>query len=127
MDARTGMPHDDSIGGLFHRLADEGKAYVRAEANLYKQIAAYRTSKAMPGIVALVATFLLVNAALVAAMVGVVLGLAKWVGPVAAGLIVLLVTAGIGYLLVRYAMTRLQALSGDAEERAALLEGERLP
>lgn len=127
MDARTGLPEDDSIGGLFHRLADDGKAYVRAEANLYKQIAAYRASRAMPGIIALVAAFLLINAALVAALVGVVLGLAVLVGPVAAGLIVLLATAGIGYGLVRYALARLQALSGDAEERAALLSGERQP
>lgn len=113
-------PPDNSIGGLFHQLVDDGKSFARAELNLYKQIAIYRASKARNGAIALIAAVVLVNAALIAFLVGLVMGLAPLVGPVAGGLIVLAVTALAGYLLVRYGMSRLAALAGDAEERAAL-------
>lgn len=116
---------DKSIGDLFHELIGNGKSFIRTEINLYKQIALYRVSKAKYGIAALVAALLLANAALIAALVGVVIGLAKFVGPIGAGLIVLAVAGLIGYLLMRYALGSLAALGGDSEEQAALGEGER--
>lgn len=125
VDAPAPEVADESIGDLFHTLVDSGKGFVRAEANLYKQIALYRASKAKNGIIAAVAALVLLSAALIAFFVALVLGLAPLVGPIAAGLIVLVVTAIIAFVLVRYAAGKLATLSGDAEERAALAEGER--
>lgn len=126
MDAQTSHPPEPTIGDLFGRLADEGKSFARAEANLYRAIAMRRISLAKNGAIALVATMFLVNAGLIALMVGLAMQLAKWVGPALGGLIVFLVVGVIGYFLVRYGVGKLGALGGDAEERAALETGERI-
>ena len=130
MDARVqtprpGDPADASIGDLFHQLVDDGRSFARAEANLYKQIARYRVGKAKNGIVALAATWFLLNAALIAFFVGLVMGLADLIGPVAGGFAVLAITGILGFFLVRYGLGKLSALGGDAEEKAALKAGEQ--
>ncbi len=122
---RPDNPADASIGDLFHQLADDGKSYARAEVNLYKQIARYRVGKARNGLIALAATWFLMNAALIAFFVGLVMGLADLIGPVAGGIAVLVITGILGYFLVRYGIGKLSALSGDAEETAALRTGEQ--
>ena len=122
---RSDDPAEASIGDLFHQLVDEGKSYARAEANLYKQIARYRVGKAKNGIIALAATLFLLNAALVAFFVGLVMGLADLIGPVGSGFVVLAVTGAIGFLLVRFGVGKLSALGVDAEEKAALKAGEQ--
>jgi hypothetical protein len=125
LDAPASRPAEPTIGELFGRLADEGKAFARAEANLYRAIAARRVSLAKNGAIALAATLFLVNAALIALMVGLALQLAKWVGPALGGLIVFVVVGALGYILVRYGVGKLTALGGDTEERAALATGEK--
>jgi hypothetical protein len=125
LDAPASRPSEPTIGELFGRLADEGKAFARAEANLYRTIAMRRVSLAKNGVIALAATLFLVNAALIALMVGLALQLAKWVGPALGGLIVFVVVGALGYFLVRYGIGKLAALGGDAEERAALAGGEK--
>lgn len=122
---RTDSPADSSIGDLFHQLVDDGRNLVSAEVNLYKQVALYRAGKAKSGIVALVAGGLLAYAALIAFLVGLVLGLADLIGPVAGGLAVLVVAGGIAFLLVRFGLGKMAALGGDPEEKAALKAGER--
>jgi hypothetical protein len=124
MDARVENPNDTSVGELFHKLLDEGREMAGAEARLYKEIALYRAGKAKGGLAALGAAIFLVNAGLVAAMVGFVIGLAPYIGPVASGLAVLAASAMVGFLLFRYGAGKLRALSGDAEEKAALTAGE---
>jgi hypothetical protein len=125
LDAQVSRPPEPTIGELFGRLADEGKAFARAEANLYRTIAVRRVSQAKNGAIALVATLFLVNAALIALMVGLAMQLAKWVGPALGGLIVFVVVGALGFFLVRYGIGKLGALGGDAEERAALAAGEK--
>jgi hypothetical protein len=130
MDARVQAPKPDnpadaSVADLFHQLVDDGRSLIGAEVNLYKQIAAYRASKAKNGIAALAAALLLTIAALVAFFVGLVMGLANLIGPVAAGAVVLVVTGIIGFLLARYGASKLAVLGGDQEEKAALAAGER--
>ena len=122
---RADDPADASIGDLFHQLIDDGKSYAQAEANVYKTIARYRLGKAKNGIIALAATLFLLNAALVAFFVGLVMGLADLIGPVGSGFVVLAVTGAIGFLLVRFGVGKLSALGGDAEEKAALKAGEQ--
>src|SRR4051812_41747572 len=120
MDAPTGRSAESSIGELFGRLAEDAKAFARAEAGLYRAIAVRRAGLARNGAIALVVALFLVNAALIAMLVGFALQLAQWVGPALGGLIVFLVVAAIGFGLVRYGAGKLTALGGDAEERAAL-------
>lgn len=130
MDARVHPPRPDnpaeaSVADLFHKVVDDGRGLISAEVNLYKQIAAYRASKAKNGIIALGAAVFLLNAALVAFFVGLVMGLADLIGPVLAGLAVLVVTGIIGFLMVRYGIGKLAVLGGDREEKAALKAGEQ--
>jgi hypothetical protein len=125
LDAPVGNQAEQSIGELFGRLADDGKAYVRAEVGLYKTIAARRAGQARNGAIALAAALLLGNAALIVLLVGLSLELALVVGPAIAGIIVSLVLLGAAFLLVRYGAGKMKALSGDAEEQAALRTGER--
>ena len=130
MDARVhthspGNPGEVSVADLFHRVVDDGRGLISAEVNLYKQIAAYRASKAKNGIIALAAAVFLLNAALVAFFVGLVMGLADLIGPVLAGLAVLVVTGIIGFVMVRYGIGKLGVLGGDREEKAALKAGEQ--
>lgn len=130
MDARVRTPSPDdpaesSVADLFHQLVEDGRGLVGAEVNLYKQIAAYRASKAKNGVIALAAALFLLNAALVAFFVGLVMGLADLIGPVGGGAVVLVVTGIIGFLLVRYGAEKVAVLGGDREERAALAAGEQ--
>ena len=120
---RAGDPADSSIGDLFHQLVEEGRTFAGAEANLYKQIALYRVGKAKNGLIALVAGGFLAYAALIAFLVGVVMGLAPIMGPVLAGLVVLVVMGGVSFLLFRYGAGKVSALGGDPEEQAALRRG----
>jgi hypothetical protein len=132
MDARVRVsetaPADSSssIKDLFGQLVDDGRGLVRAEVNLYKQVALYRAGKAKIGIASLVAGGLLAFAGLIAALVGVVMGLADLIGPVAGGLAVLAVCGIIAFLLVRFGAAKMAALSGDDDEKAALAAGERV-
>jgi hypothetical protein len=118
---------ESSIGELFGRLSDDARAYAAAEAKLYQAIARRRLSGARNGAIALVVAALLANAALIVLLVGLALQLAELVGPALGGLIVTALVLGIAFLLVRYGAAKLGALSGDAEERAAMAAGERLP
>ena len=131
MDAPAGMaPNsstgESSIGELFGRLVEHGKAYARAEVNLYRAIAARRLGQARYGAIALVAALFMVNAALIALLVGFALQLAKWIGPALGGLAVFLIVGILGFLLVRYGAAKLGALSGDEDERKALADAESI-
>lgn len=118
-------PAESSIGDLFHKLVDDGRSLVGAEVGLYKQIAVYRASKAKNGIIALVAGGLLAFAALIAFMVGLMMELADLFDSSALGGLALLVITGvIAFLLFRFGAGKMAALSGDADEKAALREGE---
>src|SRR3954468_7895709 len=125
MDAPAGRRGESSIGELFGRLAEDGRSFLQAEASLYKAVALRRASLARNGAIALVAAVFLVNAALVALLVGLAMQLATWVGPALGGVIVFLAAAAIAFALVRYGAGKLAALSGDADERAALRGGSK--
>ena len=127
MDARVQHPDptDRPIGELFGQLVDDGRDFVRAEVDLYKKIALYRAGKAKIGAVAVAAGGFLAYAGLIAFLVGLVMGLADWVGPVAGGLIVLAVSGIVGFLLIRFGAGKLAALGGDPEEKSAIAAGER--
>jgi hypothetical protein len=127
LDGPTGDPRDESIGDLVGRLLEDGRRYARAELDLAREIARHRAGQARNGFIALAVGVTLAMSALTALLLGVVLGLATLIGPLLSGLAVALVLAVAGYLLVRMGADRLRALSGDAEERAAIERGERQP
>ena len=119
------MP-EASIGDLFSRLTEDGKAFARAEVGLYRAIARRRVGKAAGGAVAMVAAFLLLNAALITLLLCIAAAIATRLGPLAAGAITFVVIGIIAFVLVKWGAGKLAALSGDEEERAALAAGERL-
>ena len=127
MDAPRGTVPEASVGDLFGRLADDGRAFVRAETNLYKAIARRRVSKASGGAAALVAAIFLLNAALVTLIVSCALALVPLVGPLLGGLIVFIVVSAIAGGLAYWGFGKVRVLGGDAEERAAMLAGEARP
>lgn len=102
-------PHKHaSIGELFHQLVDDGKAYAEAEIGLVKAIAnAKAQSLILP--VALIGIALLVALAGITALsLGVVLALARFIGPLAAGLVGLLVFGAIAGGLGWYGVERVR-------------------
>ena len=83
------------IGELVHELIEGGKAYARAELDVGKAIAAAK-GKALVLPAALFGVALILSLAAVSALaVGVVIGLAKFIGPLAAGFIGMLIFAAL--------------------------------
>jgi uncharacterized membrane protein YqjE len=88
-------PPERPIGELVHELVEEGKAYARAELDLAKAIAATKArALALPAALFGVA-LILALAAVTALAVGVVIALAKFLGPLLAGIVVLLIFAAM--------------------------------
>jgi hypothetical protein len=101
-------PPDRPVGELVHELIEEGKAYARAEMGLAKAIATAKgKALALPAAMFGLA-FVCALAGVTALAVGVVLALAKFIGPLAAGFIGLLIFAAIGGLLGWYGYQRLR-------------------
>ena len=122
--ADAGEPKDEAIGALLGRLAEDGRAYVKAEVNVYKQIAARRAARARNGLIALLIGAVLLIASITALLFGLVLWLATLIGPLLAGLAVAAVLILAGYILVRIGVSGLRALGGDEGEREALSRGD---
>jgi fructose-specific phosphotransferase system IIC component len=101
-------PPERPIGELVHELIEEGKAYAQAEIDLYRKIASSK-AKALVFSVALFATaFALALAAVTALAVGVVIALAKFFGPLLAGVVGLLIFAAIAGGLAWWGAERLR-------------------
>lgn len=122
--ADAGEPRDESIGELLGRLADDGRAYVKAELGVYRAIAARRAARARSGLIALVIGAVLLISSITALLLGLVLWLATLIGPLLAGLAVTAVLVLVGFILVRIGVSALKALGGDEAEREALSRGD---
>jgi protein-S-isoprenylcysteine O-methyltransferase Ste14 len=94
-----GPPPERPIGELVHELIENGKAYARAELDLYKAIAAAKgKALAIPAAMFGVA-FICALASVTALAVGVVIALETFIGPLAAGFVGMLVFAAVAGLL----------------------------
>ena len=92
-------PLERPIGELVHELIENGKAYARAEFDLYKAIAAAKgKALAVPAALFVVA-FIFALAAITALAVGVVIALERFVGPLAAGFLGMVIFAAVAGLL----------------------------
>ena len=88
-------PPERPIGELVHELIEEGKGYARAEIGLLKAIATAKgKALILPGVL-LVVALLLAMSSITALVLGVVLALATLIGPLAAGVVGMLIFAAI--------------------------------
>lgn len=101
-------PPDRAVGELVHELIEDGKAYARAEIDLYKTIAAAKGKALALPIGAFVAALLIGSTALTALAVGVVMALATLIGPLAAGFIGMLIFLAVAGILAWYGYNRLR-------------------
>lgn len=102
-----GPDQERPIGDLVHELIEEGKAYARAEFSLAKAIATAKGKALILPAILFGTAFILALAAVTALAVGVVMALAKFIGPLAAGFIGMLIFAAIAGLLGWYGAQRL--------------------
>jgi hypothetical protein len=101
-------PPERPVGELVHELIEDGKAYARAEIGLLKAIASAK-GKALALPAALFAlAFICALAAITALAVGVVIGLERFIGPLAAGFVGMLIFAAIAGGLGWYGYERLR-------------------
>lgn len=96
---------DRSFGELASRLVDDAKAYVRAEIDLAKAIAAEKARSLQLSVILFAVAALVAIGAVSALFVAIFIVLAMLMPPVLAGLLTFLVTgglaAGLGWLGVR--------------------------
>jgi hypothetical protein len=102
-----GPDQERPIGDLVHELIEEGKAYARAEIGLAKAIATAKGKALIVPAILFGTAFILALAGVTALAVGVVMALAKFIGPLAAGFIGLLIFGAIAGLLGWYGAQRL--------------------
>ena len=102
-----GPDQERPIGDLVQELIEEGKAYARAEIGLAKAIATAKGKALIVPAILFGTAFILALAGVTALAVGVVVALAKFIGPLAAGFIGLLIFAAIAGLLGWYGAQRL--------------------
>lgn len=89
----------DGIGDLFHRLAEDGKAYAQAEVNLYKTIGTERAKALQTPAIMLGAAYFLAWGAFLALVATVFVGLAGLMGDFLAGVLTVLIVGGLAGIL----------------------------
>lgn len=101
------QPPERPIGELVHELIEDGKAYARAEVDLVKALATAKGKALILPAALFGIAFIFALAAVTALAVGVVLALAKFVGPLAAGFVGMVVFVAIAGGLGWYGAQRL--------------------
>jgi len=102
------QPPEPPIGDLVHQLIDDGKAYARAEIGLVKAIAASKGKAVAVPLGLFAAALFIVMAAINALAVGVVIALSKFIGPLAAGFVGMLIFAATAGALGWFGYQRLR-------------------
>lgn len=102
------LPPERPVGELVSQLIDEGKAYARAEIDLLKAIGTAKAKAFILPAILFGAAFICALAAITALAVGVVITFAKFIGPLAAGFIGMLLFAGLAGGLGWYGTERLK-------------------
>ena len=102
------QPPERPVGELVHQLIEEGKAYARAEIGLLKAIGSAKARALILPAILFGTAVICALAAITALAVGVVIALAKFIGPLAAGFIGMLLFAGIAGGLGWYGADRVK-------------------
>jgi hypothetical protein len=105
--ADPGPQQERPVGELVHELIEDGKAYARAEVGLAKAIATAKGKALILPAALFGAAFVFALAGITALAVGVVMALAKFIGPLAAGFIGMLIFTGTAGGLGWYGAQRL--------------------
>jgi uncharacterized membrane protein YqjE len=98
------------IGDIVGQLVEDGKAYANAEIDVAKAIVAEKGKALVPPAILLGTAIILALAGITALAVGVVIALAKFVGPLLAGLAGLLIFGGLAGLLGWMGVNKLKAI-----------------
>lgn len=102
----------ESVGDLFHRLVDDGKAYAKAEITYYKTVGTERANALKwPAIFGLLAV-LFAHAAFLALCATLFVGLATLMSDTLAGLLTVVILLGIAGVLGYLAYSRGKAAFG---------------
>ncbi|XHS00471.1 hypothetical protein ACFB49_20690 [Sphingomonas sp. DBB INV C78] len=103
------------LGELFDQLVQEGKDVARAEVDVYRRKAVGRLMAARLGLALILGGVLIAFAAASAILVGLAIGLAKYIGPVGGGLAAGAIGLLIAALLVKLGANRLSPASDTKE------------
>ena len=109
-------PDDDSIAALFARLIADAENFVRAEFNLYRASLFARLTQARGGIVMILVGFLLLQSAMIALLVGLIVILRPSLGAIGATATVVGSAVVIAGVLAKLAIGRLLKAT-EIEER----------
>jgi divalent metal cation (Fe/Co/Zn/Cd) transporter len=115
----TQPEEEESIGALFAQLIDDAGTAVRAELNLYRTTALSHLVRARLAMIFAAVAVLLAQASVTALLVALAWGLARWLGPVGAGLAVAFAGLAISALLLRAAMKRFRAAAAGFTDKPA--------
>lgn len=96
------------IGELFGQLIDEGKAYAQAELGLAKASAEAKANELKWPAILLFSSLLFAQAAVTVAAVTVALALATLIGPLAGGIVAVLLAGSTAYLFYAIGMAKLK-------------------
>ena len=110
--ASGGNDEDEKpIGELFGQLIDEGKAYAQAELGLAKASAEAKANELKWPVILLFSSLLFAQAAVTVAAVTVALALATLIGPLAGGVVAILMAGGAAYLFYAIGIAKLKAVN----------------
>lgn len=109
-ETATGEP--EGVGDLLHRLVEDGKTYAKAEVNYYKTVGTERVSALKTPAILGVLAILFAHAAFLALCATLFVGLASLMSDTLAGLLTVLILAGVGGLLGYLAYSKGKAALG---------------
>lgn len=107
---------DRPIGELFSHAVDQGGELIRAELAVYRRLALRKVMAARLAVALMLAGVLLAFGSASALMIGLAIGLARFVGPMAGGLLAGLIGFAIAALLVREGLKRLPGITIAEDE-----------
>jgi len=105
-----------SISGLFARLADDAGALIRAEVELYRATALHRLALSRKGLTFIALALVIAVAAICSLLVMLAIGLARWMGPVGAGLVICFLALALAGLLTKLGFDNLSNAAEDNPE-----------
>jgi hypothetical protein len=108
----------ESFRDLFVRLIADVRTLIGAELDLYRSLAIQRFIGSRRVVIFATAGAVLIAGSAIALLLGIVLALARFVGPLGAGLIVFVVGMGLGILCLRLAIRCFQR-AGELSESDA--------
>jgi hypothetical protein len=112
-------PEPETIGALFTRLIEDGSTYVRAELGVYRARAYNRLSEFRTTFLLAASGLLLAMGAAVALCLGLVMTLARFIGPLGAAFTVFFIGLGVAALLLRAAWRRVKRMIDIPQDEAA--------